>query len=318
MKADGTGSDRGYEAPTAAVPAAALAGPTAGGLLTIDVSNSHTGLALWAPEQRTDDDPAGWPASSGSSRSALAPSDRSARSPEPLEHWQIATETRRTPDEYRLLFAQLLAQSGRRPADVAQCVMACVVPEAKDPLDSACRQLFGLAPLSIGPGLRSGLSIRTENPRELGPDRVANAVAAIARWGSPVFVFDFATALTVDVVDARGDYAGAIIAPGIEVAAEALARRTARLRRIDLVAPPAAIARDTEGALRSGLVFGYLGLVEGLLARLRAELGPAPAIATGDAPWLAALLALTEAFEDHAPLLTLDGLRRIHALNQGS
>jgi type III pantothenate kinase len=298
----------------------------AGGLLTIDVSNSHTGLALWAPESAFSEGLSGAPADSDSSRSAPAQSGSGARaqsgsgalSPEPLEHWQIATETRRTPDEYRVLFSQLLAQSGRGPADVAQCVLACVVPEAKEPLDSACRQLFGMAPLSIGPGLRSGLSIRTENPRELGPDRVANAVAAIARWGSPVFVFDFATALTVDVVDARGDYAGAIIAPGIEVAAEALARRTAQLRRIDLVAPPAAIARDTEGALRSGLVFGYLGLVEGLLTRLRDELGPAPAIATGDAPWLAALLALTDVFEDHAPLLTLDGLRRIHALNLGA
>ncbi|MCB0217399.1 MAG: type III pantothenate kinase [Caldilineae bacterium] len=260
-----------------------------GSLLAIDVSNTHTGLALWSA---------------------------GGLELEPAEHWQIATETGRTPDEYRILFAQLLAASDRPPASVDACVLACVVPEVTEPLTAACRRLFGCAPMTVGPGLRSGLRIRTESPRELGPDRVANAVAAIAHYGAPVMVLDFSTALTVDVVDAAGDYAGAIIAPGIEIAAEALAERTARLRRIDLIAPPTAIAGDTEGALRSGLVFGYIGLVEGLIERVRGEIGPSPAVATGDAPWLAALLAETHAFDDYAPLLTLDGLRRIHALNQ--
>jgi type III pantothenate kinase len=164
--------------------------------------------------------------------------------------------------------------------------------------------------------VRSGLRIGTENPREVGPDRIANAVAASARFGRPVFVFDFATALTVDVVDDRGDYAGAIIAPGLEVAAKALTHSTARLGRFDLRPPDKVIATDTANALRSGVVYGYIGLVEGLVGNLRDELGDAPAVATGEAAWLQELLAQTQVFDHFAPLLTLDGVRRIFEFNR--
>ncbi len=285
---------------TRAGASAVCAAAAAGGLLAIDVSNSHIGLALWPDD---------------GSRGERSPGGNGPDPGPPIEHWQIATDTRRTPDEYRILFGRLLAGSDLAPEAVGSVVMACVVPEVTEPLTSACRRLFGLAPMQIGPGLRSGLRIRTESPRELGPDRVANAVAARARFGAPVVVMDFGTALTVDVVDAAGDYAGAIIAPGIEIAAQALAERTARLRRIDLVAPDAAIARDTEGALRSGLVYGYLALVEGLVERLRGQLDGGPVVATGDAPWLAALLEHSQAFDHHLPLLTLEGLWRIHGMN---
>lgn len=261
-------------------------------LIAIDVSNTHTSIAWWA--------------------------DEVGAAPANPPHWQIASDPRRTSDELRVLLTRLLAGAGLDAREVDGVVIACVVPESLAALCATCRMTFGLEPLVVGPGVKSGLRIRTENPRELGPDRIANAVAAVARSGSPVLVLDFSTALTVDVVGAEGDYLGAIIAPGIEIAAEALARRAARLSRFDLAPPERAIGGDTDAGLRSGLVFGYLGLVEGLVSRLRRELGPAPVIATGDGPWLPELLAHAAVVDVYHPLLTLDGLRRIYRRQIGA
>lgn len=256
---------------------------TRGGLLAIDISNAHTALALWRGD--------------------------TAR-----HHWQLSTDPRRTVDEQRVFLSRLLAQAGLLPADVTDCVLGSVVPDLVPILCTTCETLFGVAPLVVGPGIRTGLPIRTEDPREVGPDRIANAVAARDRFGAPVVVLDFATALTVDVVGPGGDYLGAIIAPGPAVAAESLARRTARLPRGELALPPSVIATDTAHGLQSGLFYGYLGLVEGLVHRLWAEVGPSAVIATGEATWLASLLDHTEVVTAYEPLLTLDGLRRIHAL----
>ncbi len=261
------------------------------GLLAIDVSNTYTSLALWT---------AGSP-------------DGAGPPPEPApQHWQIASEPARTVDEHRLVLTQLLASRGLAPPDVAACVIGCVVPELRATVVAACRECFRVDPLVVGPGVRSGLRIRTESPRELGADRIANAVAAVARFGSPVIVLDFSTAVTLDVIGAGGDYLGAIIAPGIDVAAAALAQRTARLRHFDISPPTRAIAEDTEAAVRSGVFFGLVGLIEGLVARVRAEIGPAAVVATGEAPWLPAVVDHTTVIDAYAPLLTLDGLRRIY------
>ncbi len=262
------------------------------GLLAIDVGNTHTSLALW---------PAG-----ASGRANPAP-------PSSPHHWQVASAPSRTVDELRLLVTQLLASCGLAPGDVGACVIGCVVPELHGTVVAACRQLFGVAPLVVGPGVRSGLRIRAESPREVGADRIANAVAAVARFGSPVIVLDFSTAVTLDVIGNDGEYLGAIIAPGIDIAAAALARRTARLHRFDIAPPAKAIASDTESAVRSGLFFGHVGLIEGLVARLQADVGPAAVVATGEAVWLPAVLAHTHVIDAYEPLLTLDGLRRIHA-----
>jgi type III pantothenate kinase len=252
------------------------------GVLAIDVSNARTALALW------DDD--------GSVR-----------------HWRVASDVSRTPDEYHVLLTHLLGRGALTPGDVQGCVLGCVVPELAGTMTEVCQRLFGMTPLVVGPGVHTGLRIETDSAREVGADRIANAVAASARFGCPVLVLDFGTALTVDVVGADGAYVGAIIAPGVDVAAEGLARRAARLGRIDLVAPPRVIANNTVQALQSGLVYGYLGLIEGLVARARVEIGPARVVATGDAPWLRDLLAHTDVVDAFEPLLTLDGLRRIHA-----
>ena len=254
-------------------------------ILAIDISNTHVALALWQPDG-----------------SAL--------------HWQLATELRRTPDEYRVLVDQLCARDSVDCRAVDGVVMASVVPAVTSTFAMACRQLFGVAPLIVGPGVRSGLPIRTDDPREVGPDRIANAVAARARYGAPVIVLDFSTALILDVVDAKGDYVGAIIAPGLEVAADALAKRTARLHRIELVLPPSPIANNTEQSLQSGLVLGYVGLVQGLVARLQAEIGPARVVATGDGPWVPGFVAATQVVDAYDPLLTLDGLRQIYAIQE--
>jgi type III pantothenate kinase len=255
--------------------------PSGGGILAVDVSNTHTALAWWQGEVA-------------------------------IRHWQLATERGRTPDELMLMLAQLLALAGLDRANVAGCVLGSVVPDLVQPMSAACTALFGAPPLVVGPGVSTGLVIHTDDPREVGADRVANAVSAMARFGAPVVVLDFATALTVDLVGADGGYRGAVIAPGLEVAAEALAQRTARLPRARLEPPPNVIATDTEHGLQSGLFFGYLGLVEGLVARAKEALGPAPVVATGEAPWLANLLAHTHVIDAYEPLLTLDGLRRIH------
>ena len=262
--------------------AARAATSPAGAALAVDVSNLHTGLAVW-------------PATG------------------PPHHWKVSTQPQRTPDELRALVSDLLESKGVSPDDIDSSVLGCVVPEQLSTFEEALATLLGAPPLVVGPGTRTGLDIGTDDPREVGADRIANAVAARERFGAPVIVLDFGTALTVDVVGADGRYVGAVIAPGLQVAAEGLARNTARLGRFDLRPPASAIAADTEGGLQSGLVLGYIGLVEGLLARVQAEEGPAPVVATGDATWLTDLLELTTAVQAYDPLLTLDGLRRVLA-----
>lgn len=251
-------------------------------LLAIDVNNTRTSLAVWLPDGQ-------------------------------VRHWAIATEPRRTSDEYRVLLTQLFTRAGLSPADVGGSVLGCVVPGLTAVVQATCLELFGAPPLVVGPGVRTGLRIRTEDPREVGPDRIANAVAATARYGSPVTVLDFATALTVDVIGPGDEYLGAIIAPGMALAAEALAHYTARLRRIDLVVPPTAIGGDTEQGLQSGIVLGYIGLIEGLVRRVQAEIAPGPVIATGEAALIEMILPHTRIIDHHDPLLTLDGLRQVYA-----
>ena len=256
------------------------------GLLTIDVSNTETALAFWRGEVAAC-------------------------------HWKLGSHPGRTSDEYRVLIGDLLAREGLAAADVRGCALACVVPEIGPVVDRMCRKLFGRPPFVVGPGTRTGMDIRADNPRELGADRIANAVAARARFGSPAIVIDFGTAITFDVVGADGSYTGAVIAPGLDVAAAGLARRASRIGRTEVVAPPNVIADNTEQALQSGLVFGFVGLVEGLVARVRDEIGPAPVVVTGDARWLPAVLDATRLSYAHEPLLTLDGLRRIHGIAAG-
>jgi type III pantothenate kinase len=229
--------------------------------------------------------------------------------------WRLATNHDRMPDEYGLQFFSMLSYAKCNPADLTGICMASVVPPLTGKIIEACRQYLHLDPLVVDPGVKTGVRIRYEDPRAVGADRIVDAAAVQALYGTPACVVDFGTATTFDGISSEGDYLGGAIAPGIGIAAEALFQRTAKLPRVDLQRPPAAIGRNTVHAMQSGLLFGYVALVEGMVSRFRAELGQdMKVIGTGG---LAELIANeTKVIEIIAPWLTLDGLRIIWELNQ--
>ena len=229
--------------------------------------------------------------------------------------WRLATNHERMPDEYGLQILGLLDHAGHTPERLTGVCLASVVPPLTGKVVEACQRYLGCNPLVVDAGVKTGVRIRYEDPKAVGADRVADAAAVQRLYGTPACVVDFGTATTFDAISAEGDYLGGAIAPGIGIASEALFMRTAKLPRVDLQRPPAAIGRNTVHAMQSGLLFGYVSLVEGMVARFRAELGPdTKAIATGG---LAELVAKeTDVIQIIAPWLTLDGLRIIWDLNR--
>lgn len=188
---------------------------------------------------------------------------------EAFHTWRLSTQASRTADEYRLLLESLLEEDGH---EFDGCALSSVVPPATVALRTALATVTGHRPVVVGPGTRTGMALRVDNPREVGADRIVNALGAISRYGTPVITVDFGTATTVDLVGPEGDYRGGAIAPGLIVAGDALVRSTAALRRVDLVSPEHVVGRSTVEAIQSGLVFGYAGLVDGLLDRFLDEL----------------------------------------------
>lgn len=229
--------------------------------------------------------------------------------------WRLATNHERMPDEYGLQFTGLLSHSGHLPGDVTGICLASVVPPLTGKIIEACRQYLGPDPLVVDAGVKTGVRVRYEDPRAVGADRIVDAAAVKQLYGCPACVVDFGTATTFDGISANGDYLGGAIAPGIGIAAEALFLRAAKLPRVDLQRPPAAIGRNTVHAMQSGLLFGYVSLVEGMVARFQKELGAdMRVIGTGG---LAEIIAReTNAIQIIAPWLTLDGLRIIWQINQ--
>jgi type III pantothenate kinase len=232
-----------------------------------------------------------------------------------LRHWRLTTRREETADEIALSVRGLLEASGRKeaPRDV---IVSNVVPPLKFPLRQALRQLSGQEPLFVEPGVKTGMPILYEVPQEVGADRIVNAVAAHARLGGPCIVVDFGTATTFDVVTEKGEYAGGVIVPGISVSAEALFEKAARLWRVEIRRPERVIGRTTATSVQSGLYFGYLSLVDGMVDRIARELPKKPrVIATGG---LAELFGGgSERIEEVDPLLTLKGLLLIHERNRG-
>lgn len=222
--------------------------------------------------------------------------------------WRIATQAQRTSDEYGVWLLTLLRESGLRREDVAAAVIGTVVPAALYHLRQLCRDWFGVEPLVARADLDWGFVIRADRPGEVGADRLLNTLAGYARYGGPLIVIDFGTATTFDVVGADGDYSGGVIAPGIQLSLEALHRAAAQLPRIGIARPQAVIGRSTIPAMQSGVFWGYVGLIEGIVARIRSEWGEAMrVVATGG---LAPLLAEgTTIIEKTDPDLTLEGLR---------
>ena len=228
--------------------------------------------------------------------------------------WRLATDRMRTTDEYGLLARSLFHEAGLAPEEVEGVALASVVPPVTSTFVAMCRKYFGREPIQVGPGVKTGLSIKYENPREVGADRVVNAVAAINLYGPPLILVDLGTATTFCAIGPQGDYLGGAIAPGLGIAAEALYTRTAKLPRIELVRPKTAIGRNTVASMQSGLVFGYTDLVDGLVRRFAVEMGCRPkVVATGG---LAAMMAEAETIDLVDPHLTLQGLRLIYELNR--
>jgi len=231
------------------------------------------------------------------------------------QQWRVETSHSRTSDEWGVTLRQLFVAFGLDPAQVDAVAISCVVPPLAQPLQRMCSRWFRVEPLFVGPGVKTGMPILYENPHEVGADRVVNAVAAYARWRTGLVVVDFGTATTFDAISGRGEYLGGAICPGITISMEALFRHAARLPRVEFSRPPQVVGRNTVASMQSGLVYGYVGLVDGICERMAAELGWKPkVVATGGLASLVAGLSRTVSEVDET--LTLEGLRLIYEMNR--
>ena len=261
-------------------------------LLALDVGNTNTTLGLYNLE---------------------------GKNPEVAAHWRVTTHRTQTVDEYGVFFVNLFEMHGMSPKDVTDIIIASVVPPVESTLRQVCESYFHVEPIFVEPGIKTGMKMRIDNPAELGADRLCDAVAAYARYGGPCIVVDFGTATKFEVISAAGEYLGGAIAPGLGLSAEALFSRAARLYRVDIKRPARTIGTNTVAHLQSGLYFGYIGLVDGLLERILKEMGADPSqppriVASGG---LAQLIApdsrYIELIDD---MLTLDGLRILFERNR--
>jgi type III pantothenate kinase len=259
-------------------------------LLTLDVGNTNTVLGLYR-----------------------------LSSDELVAHWRISTLRTQTADEYGVLFLNLFAMRKIEASEVDSVIISSVVPPLESTLRQVCERYFNIKPMFVEPGIKTGMPILVDNPAELGADRLVNGVAAFARYGGPCIVVDFGTATTFDVITAKGEYVGGVIAPGLAISAEALFARAARLSRVDVKKPAKVVGTNTVAHMQSGLYYGYIGLVDGILERILSETrnpdSPAPKIiATGG---LARLVVEDSRFiETIDDMLTLDGLRLIYERNR--
>lgn len=235
--------------------------------------------------------------------------------PELVDYWRISTDRTKSSDEYGILLLNLFAHSKIDPA-VDGIIMSSVVPTINFTIEHMCSNYFNQTPMQVVPGIKTGINLKYENPRELGSDRIVNAVAAYKLYGGPCIFIDFGTATTFGVVSERGEFLGGAICPGIKLASEALTERTSRLPKIELVKPESVIGRNTVSNMQSGLVYGFIGQVTYLIDCMKRELGApdAKVIATGGMSRLIA--SGTDAIDEIDGLLTLKGLRIIYERNQ--
>jgi len=257
-------------------------------LLALDVGNTNTVLGLYKLDGTT---------------------------PELAAHWRVTTHRAQTVDEYGVFFVNLFEMHGMAPSQVTHIIIASVVPPVESTLRHVCEDYFHLEPMFVEPGMNTGMTLLIDNSSELGADRLADCIAAYARYGGPCIVVDFGTATKFEVISGRGEYLGGAIAPGLGLSADALFSRAARLFRVDIKRPDKVIGTNTVAHLQSGLYFGYIGLVDGILERIIAELGVQPrVVATGG---LARMIAADSRFiTEIDEMLTLDGLRILFERNR--
>ncbi len=252
-------------------------------LLAVDVGNTNVTVALFEGDQLVAD-------------------------------WRVTSHRERTADEMAVELRELFSLRGYELSVVSGVVISSVVPNLNPALIEASRRYLKCEPVMVGPGVKTSVRIRYENPKDVGADRIANALAAFTKYGGPVVVIDFGTAVTYDAINAEGDYLGGAIAPGVEISLDALVSNTAMLRRVEAVAPDSVIGRNTVTSIQSGLVWGFVAQVEGMVQRMVAELGgTAKVVATGGQAGLVA--SLTNVIQATDPLLTLEGLRLIYLQN---
>ncbi|HUI85093.1 MAG TPA: type III pantothenate kinase [Candidatus Binatia bacterium] len=261
-------------------------------LLVVDVGNTNTVLGVFAATSHAD----------------------GIRFDPLIAHWRVSTTKTQTVDEYGVLFRNLFAMNDIEFTAVQGTVISSVVPPLDSTLREVCERYFHSRPLFIEPGVKTGMPVHYDNPAEVGADRIVNSVAAFEKFGGPCIVVDFGTATTFDVISGKGEYLGGVITPGIGISADALFARTARLPRVDVRKPPRVLGTNTVNSVQSGLYYGYLGLIDGILERLTAELGDkVTVVATGG---LAALMGSDSKYiREIDDLLTLDGLRIIYERN---
>ncbi len=230
-------------------------------------------------------------------------------------HWRMETYRHRTEDEYAMAVKSLFTHVGLKFSDITRIIISSVVPPVMFPLEQMCKKYFNQKPLIVGPGIKTGLNIKYDNPKEVGADRIVNAVAAIEAYGSPLIIVDFGTATTYCYINEKSEYMGGAIAPGIGISMEALFDRASKLPRVELQTPERVVGTNTVGAMQSGIVYGYVGQVEGIVARMKAASKVEPTvIATGG---LAALIAKeTSSIDIVDDYLTLKGLHLIYQRNE--
>ncbi len=257
-------------------------------LLALDVGNTNTTLGLYRQD---------------------------GNKPELAAHWRVTTHRTQTVDEYGVFFVNLFQMHGMSPSQVSDIIIASVVPPVDSTLRQVCETYFHIKPMFVEPGIKTGMKMLIDNPTELGADRIADCVAAYEKYGGPCIVVDFGTATKFEVISERGEYLGGAIAPGLGLSAEALFSGAARLYRVDIKRPAKVIATNTVGHLQSGLYYGYIGLVDGILERMIAELSHQPRIVASGG--LARMVAADSRYiHEIDDLLTLDGLRILFERNR--
>ncbi len=232
-----------------------------------------------------------------------------------LDHWRLTTNTERTTDEYGVILLNLFLANNVNPKDVTAISISSVVPPLMPALERVARRYFGIEPLIVGPGTKTGLSIKVDNPREVGADLIVNAVAAREKFPGHLIVIDFGTATTYSVVTANGEYEGGVIMPGVNISAEALFQRASKLPRIEIKNPGKIIGTNTVSCMQAGMYFGYIGAVKEIVSRMKTEIGePTTVVATGGLSTL--FVESIDAIDHVEPMLTLEGLRIIYEKNR--